>query len=76
MGDAVGVFLLTLSALFPIVDPLAGRPIFLAVTQSVKKSESAAVNNLASMLVLERNLNEGRRMFDQALQLAREMGDE
>lgn len=33
MGDAVKVFLLTLSALFPIVDPLAGSPIFLAMTQ-------------------------------------------
>ena len=33
MGDAVRVFLLTLSALFPIVDPLAGSPIFLATTQ-------------------------------------------
>lgn len=33
MGDAVKVFLLTVSALFPIVDPLAGSPIFLAMTQ-------------------------------------------
>ena len=33
MGDAFKVFLLTLSALFPIVDPLAGSPIFLAMTQ-------------------------------------------
>lgn len=33
MGDAVKVFLLTISALFPIVDPLAGSPIFLAMTQ-------------------------------------------
>ena len=33
MSDAVTVFLLTLSALFPIVDPLAGSPIFLAMTQ-------------------------------------------
>ena len=32
MGDAVRVFLLTLSALFPIVDPFAGSPIFLATT--------------------------------------------
>jgi multiple antibiotic resistance protein len=31
--DAVKVFLLTLSALFPIVDPLAGSPLFLAMTQ-------------------------------------------
>ena len=33
MGDAVKVFLLTFSALFPIVDPLAGSPLFLAMTQ-------------------------------------------
>lgn len=33
MTDAVKVFLLTVSALFPIVDPLAGSPIFLAMTE-------------------------------------------
>ncbi|HZP64251.1 MAG TPA: MarC family protein [Terriglobales bacterium] len=33
MADAVKVFLLTISALFPIVDPLAGSPLFLAMTQ-------------------------------------------
>jgi multiple antibiotic resistance protein len=33
VADAVRVFLLTVSALFPIVDPLAGSPIFLAMTQ-------------------------------------------
>jgi len=33
VADAVKVFLLTISALFPIVDPLAGSPIFLAMTQ-------------------------------------------
>ena len=32
MIDAVKVFFLTLSALFPIVDPLSGSPIFLALT--------------------------------------------
>src|SRR5262245_59813899 len=32
MSEAVGVFLLTLSALFPIVDPLGGGPLFLALT--------------------------------------------
>ena len=32
MADAVKVFFLTLSALFPIVDPLAGSPLFLAAT--------------------------------------------
>ena len=33
MADAVKVFLLTFSALFPIVDPLAGSPLFLAMTE-------------------------------------------
>jgi len=33
VGDAVKVFLLTLSALFPIVDPIGGSPLFLAMTQ-------------------------------------------
>lgn len=32
MTDALKVFLLTVSALFPIVDPLAGSPMFLAMT--------------------------------------------
>jgi multiple antibiotic resistance protein len=34
LADAVKVFLLTLSALFPIVDPIAGSPLFLAMTQN------------------------------------------
>lgn len=33
MADAVKVFFLILSALFPIVDPLSGSPIFLALTE-------------------------------------------
>jgi len=33
VGDAVKVFLLIISALFPIVDPLTGSPIFLALTR-------------------------------------------
>ena len=32
LADAVKVFLLTISALFPIVDPLTGSPLFLALT--------------------------------------------
>jgi multiple antibiotic resistance protein len=32
-ADAIKVFLLTFTALFPIVDPLAGSPIFLSMTQ-------------------------------------------
>jgi multiple antibiotic resistance protein len=34
MADAAKVFFLTLSALFPIVDPLGGSPIFLALTET------------------------------------------
>jgi len=33
VADAVKDFLLTFSALFPIVDPLAGSPLFLAMTE-------------------------------------------
>jgi multiple antibiotic resistance protein len=33
MADAIKVFFLTISALFPIVDPLSGSPIFLALTR-------------------------------------------
>ncbi len=33
MADAVKVFFLIISALFPIVDPLTGSPIFLSLTQ-------------------------------------------
>ena len=33
MADAVKIFLLTFSALFPIVDPLAGSRLFLAMTE-------------------------------------------
>lgn len=34
MANAIKVFLLILSALFPIVDPLTGSPIFLALTKA------------------------------------------
>ena len=33
MADAVKLFLLILSALFPIVNPLSGAPLFLQLTQ-------------------------------------------
>jgi len=33
MADAIKVFLLILSALFPIVNPLGGSPIFLDLTK-------------------------------------------
>ena len=40
MTDAVKVFLLTISALFPIVDPLAGSPMFWPLLSSIPlKSE-------------------------------------
>jgi multiple antibiotic resistance protein len=35
MHDAIKVFFLVFSALFPIVDPLSGSPIFLALTRNV-----------------------------------------
>lgn len=35
MHDTVKVFLLVVSALFPIVDPLSGSPIFLALTREL-----------------------------------------
>ncbi len=37
MADAIKVFFLILSALFPIVDPLSGSPIFLAVTHEYSR---------------------------------------
>lgn len=37
MGDAISVFLLTVNALFPIVDPLAGSPILLAMTREYSR---------------------------------------
>jgi multiple antibiotic resistance protein len=56
VGDAVKVFLLTISALFPIVDPLAGSPIFLAMTQVYPRETrralawQVAVNSLILMV--------------------------
>lgn len=43
MADAVKVFLLTLSALFPIVDPLAGSPIFLSMTREYPQETRRAL---------------------------------
>ena len=43
MADAVKVFLLTLTALFPIVDPLAGSPIFLSMTQQYPEKTQRAL---------------------------------
>jgi len=54
--DAVKAFLLTLSALFPIVDPLAGSPIFLAMTEGYSTetrralSWRVALNSLVLMI--------------------------
>ena len=56
MTDALEVFLLTLSALFPIVDPLAGSPIFLAMTYGYDPATRRALswrvafNSLALMI--------------------------
>lgn len=56
MADAVKVFLLTVSALFPIVDPLAGSPIFLTMTRDYPRETrrvlawQVAVNSLVLMV--------------------------
>jgi small neutral amino acid transporter SnatA (MarC family) len=44
LAEAVKVFLLTLSALFPIVDPLAGSPIFLALTEKYSREIRTALS--------------------------------
>ncbi|MBV9339429.1 MAG: MarC family protein [Acidobacteria bacterium] len=44
MANAVKIFLLTLSALFPIVDPLAGSPIFLAMTEQYSAATRRALS--------------------------------
>lgn len=43
MAEAVKVFLLTFSALFPIVDPLAGSPLFLAMTEQYRQETRKAL---------------------------------
>jgi len=43
VGNAVTVFLLTLNALFPIVDPVAGSPIFPAMTQGYSPATRRAL---------------------------------
>jgi multiple antibiotic resistance protein len=54
--DAIKVLVLTLSALFPIVDPLSGSPIFLALTNSYSPdmrrqlARQVAINSLFLML--------------------------
>lgn len=56
MADAVKVFLLTISALFPIVDPIAGSPIFLSMTQGYSPGTRrvlawrVAINSLVLMV--------------------------
>lgn len=56
VADAIKVFLLTLSALFPIVDPFAGSPIFLAMTEQYSEDTRkalawrVAVNSLLLMV--------------------------
>lgn len=49
MADAVKVFLLTLSALFPIVDPLAGSPLFLALTEKYSRETRKALSGRVAL---------------------------
>jgi multiple antibiotic resistance protein len=44
MADAVKVFFLILSALFPIVDPVSGSPIFLALTREYSPETRRALS--------------------------------
>jgi multiple antibiotic resistance protein len=44
LAEAVKVFFLTLTALFPIVDPLAGSPIFLALTEKYSREIRSALS--------------------------------
>jgi multiple antibiotic resistance protein len=44
VADAIKVFLLILSALFPIVDPLSGSPIFLALTREYSPETRRALS--------------------------------
>jgi len=56
VAGAVKVFFLVISALFPIVDPLSGSPIFLALTRDISPamrrtlSQRVAWNSLALMI--------------------------
>jgi multiple antibiotic resistance protein len=43
MADAIKILLLILSALFPIVDPLTGSPIFLALTKEYSRETRKAL---------------------------------
>lgn len=49
MADAVKAFLLTLSALFPIVDPVAGSPIFLSMTQEYSPETRRALSGRVAL---------------------------
>jgi len=49
LADAVKVFLLTLSALFPIVDPLAGSPLFLALTEKYSRETRKALSGRVAL---------------------------
>src|SRR5882724_2660282 len=44
MHDALKTFLVVVSALFPIVDPLSGSPIFLALTRHLAPSDRKALS--------------------------------
>ena len=44
MHDAIKAFFLVFSALFPIVDPLSGSPIFLALTRELSPADRRALS--------------------------------
>jgi multiple antibiotic resistance protein len=48
MADAVKVLFLTVSALYPIVDPLSGSPIFLALTAEYSSETRRALSRLVA----------------------------
>jgi multiple antibiotic resistance protein len=49
MADAIKVFVLIVSALFPIVDPLSGSPIFLALTTGYSPETRRALSRRVSV---------------------------
>jgi len=48
MADAVKVLFLTVSALYPIVDPLSGSPLFLALTAEYSSETRRALSRLVA----------------------------
>ena len=58
MHDALKTFLVVVSALFPIVDPLSASPIFLGLTQHLLP---ATRNELSRRVAIEQLCFDGRR---------------